>query len=228
MLSLLTGTAQDIGSAGFDDFSGWGLVNALDAVIGATPVLTLSAHEVDLGETGSHTLVQAQNTGGGVLSLGTLTPSAILGGTTSWLQITPASDGKTIQLDADRSGLVDGDYQVQVDVVTNGGNDSFLVDLTTNSARLMPQDVGTVTIQLFASDNLTLVTSTTATAANGYAFHLPKVPVGKYFLRAGTDLNGNGVLGEPGELFGAYPRGAAPQVLELDKLNDFKVDLVVK
>ena len=38
----------------------------------------------------------------------------------------------------------------------------------------------------------------------------------------------NGILHEGGELFGAYPRVAAPEALEFDKMTLFHIDLVVK
>jgi serine protease len=231
MRSLLEATATDLNTSpgttpGFDVFSGFGIVN----VSAALPVLKLSADEVDLGKTGLHTLVQTQNVGGkgsDILIQPPLTQTVVQG-TPGWLSTTIAADAKTILLDADRTALADGPYQIRVDVTTNGGNGSFLVDLTQDAAITSPQDVGTVTIQLFASDGVTLVTSTTANAANGYAFHLPLVPLGKYFLKAGTDVNQNGVLGEAGELFGAYPRGALPEPLELDKMTSFHLDMVVK
>lgn len=232
MRSLLEATATDLNTSpgttpGFDVFSGFGLVN----VSAALPVLKLSADEVDLGKTGLHTLVQAQNVGGKgseiIIDPNSLNQT-VLQGAGGWLTTTIAADKKTILLDADRGALANGDQQVQVDVSTNAGSGSFLVDLTQDAAITSPQDVGTVTIQLFGSDGVTLVTSTTANAANGYAYHLPLVPLGKYFLRAGTDVNQNGVLGEPGELFGAYPRGALPEPLEFDEMTAFHLDMVVK
>jgi hypothetical protein len=116
---------------------------------------------------------------------------------------------------------------VDANVTQKSGPSSFLVDLT-ESASSSPTDVGTVTIELLASDGTTVVASTTATAASGYAYRLPKVPRGTYFLRAGTDSNQNGVLGESGEFLGEYPKVTAPATLELDGLNDFEIDFVVK
>jgi hypothetical protein len=229
MRSLLEATATDLDAPGFDQLSGFGLINASAAM----PLLSLGADEVDLGVTGNHTLVQAENSGGkgSYLSITNVTQSPVAGkGTLGWLTTTIAGDGKTIVLDADRSVLVSGDHQIKVDVTTNGGSGSFLVDLT-QTAVTTPTDVGTVTIQLFASDGTTmgaLVTSTKATAADGYAYTLPPVPPGKYFLLAGVDSDNDGVLHEAGELFGAYPRGSASKTLELDHLTSFEIDFVVK
>jgi len=231
VLALLTSTAQDIETPGFDDLSGHGIIDANAAVAEVLAVLQLSADEVDLGATGRWTLVQAQNTGPSLskLSVTSLQATAIMGGTTSWLTTAVGADGKTIVLDSDRTGLANGDYQIRVDVTTNGGTGSFLVDLTETGATT-PTEKGTVKIQLLASDGTTVVATTTATAANGYAYALPLVPPGKYFLQAGVDGDDDGVLGEFGELFGAYPRGGGTgkQLLELDHLTHFEIDFVVK
>jgi hypothetical protein len=229
MKSLLESTATDLDTAGFDDFSGFGLINAFAAM----PLLGIGADEVDLGATGNHTLVQAKNVGanGSHLSITNLTQSPVAGkGSLGWLTTSVAGDGKTIVLDADRTALANGDHQIKVDVTTNGGSGSFLVDLT-QTAVATPTDVGTVTIQIFASDGTTMgamVASTKATAADGYAYTLPPVPPGKYFLLAGVDSDDDGVLHEAGELFGAYPRGSASKTLELDHLTGFEIDFVVK
>jgi hypothetical protein len=231
VLSLLSSTAQDIETPGFDDLSGHGIIDANAAAADVLAALQLSADEVDLGATGQWTLVQAQNTGPPLskLSVDALQKTAIKGGITSWLTTAVGTDGKTIVLDSDRTGLANGDYQIRVDVTTNGGTGSFLVDLT-QTASSTPTDVGTVKIQLLASDGTTVVATTTATAANDYAYALPLVPPGKYFLRAGVDGDNDGVLGEGGELFGAYPRGGGTgkQLLELDHLTHFEIDFVVK
>jgi len=47
-------------------------------------------------------------------------------------------------------------------------------------------------------------------------------------LKAGTDLDMDGVLGELGELFGAYPRDNAPSTLEFDRLSEYEVDFVIR
>ena len=229
MKSLLEGTATDLDTPGYDVNSGFGLINAAAAM----PLLGLGADEVDLGATGNHTLVQAKNVGGkgSHLSITNITQSPVAGkGTLGWLTTTVAGDGKTIVLDADRTALANGDHQIKVDVTTNSGSGSFLVDLTQTLVST-PTDVGTVTIQIFASDGTTMgamVASTKATAADGYAYTLPPVPPGKYFLLAGVDSDNDGVLHEGGELFGAYPRGSASKTLELDHLTGFEIDFVVK
>ncbi|HET6163617.1 MAG TPA: S8 family serine peptidase [Planctomycetota bacterium] len=231
VLALLSATAQDIETPGFDDLSGHGIIDANAAAADVLAVLRLGADEVDLGATGQWTLVQALNIGPSLskLSVSSLQATAIKGGITSWLTTTVAADGKTIVLDSDRTGLANGDYQIRVDVTTNGGTGSFLVDLT-QTASSTPTDVGTVKIQLLASDGTTVVATTTASPANGYAYAFPLVPPGKYFLQAGVDGDDDGVLHEGGELFGAYPRGGGTgkQLLELDHLTRFEIDFVVK
>src|SRR5262249_33434358 len=57
---------------------------------------------------------------------------------------------------------------------------------------------------------------TSTNAAASYAWSLPDVAVGRYYLAAGTDGNGDGTIGDQGELFGFWPSNDSPQVLVID------------
>jgi serine protease len=229
--SVLEGTAVDIDSPGFDNFTGFGLVDAAAALVGSVPVLTFDATTVDFGNTGTHLAVQAVNTGGGSLILtqpfaltSTYTPTGIPP-TTAWLTASLLADGKTITFVADRTGLAAGDYQVQVDVNSNGGTGSILVGLTTGAGGVT--NVGTVTIQI-STQGGTLVKTTTAVAASNYAWSVNGLANVPYFVRCGVDNDGDGVLGEVGELFGAYPTPGNPQTLDLTALTGLQIDLLLQ
>ncbi len=227
---LLTSTAVDLGAIGFDDGFGHGLVDAAAAVNDATAVLSLPTDEVDFGNTGTRLLVQARNLGGGRLILDSITPSSVqtpsgVSATTGWLAIEPLADGVTLQLTADRTGLAAGDYQINLDIDSNGGDDDVLVDLTAGGSGVA--DVGDVVIDLVASDGVTLVKRRTAKIGSGYAFTLAGVARGSYFVRCGVDLDGDGVIGEFGEPFGAYPNVADEALLEVGG-SSLGLDLVLE
>ncbi len=234
---ILRATAVDIEAPGFDDFSGFGLVDAAAALNNTSPTLDLSATNVDFGNTGADLVVQARNSGGGTLNVNTpfaltatYTPASAPGPTTAWLTATLLADGKTIHLDADRSGLAAGDYEIRVDVTSDGGNGSFTVGITVGAGGVV--DIGPVEVWVFDADALTFLGGTTAFAANNYAWSISNLPAGlgprQYFLVAGVDLDGDLVIGEPGEPFGAYPDGANAQLLELETLNGVRVDILVQ
>ena len=227
---LLRSTAVDLGAPGFDDTFGHGLVDAAAAVNDATALLLLPASEIDFGTTGTRLLLQAVNAGGGQLAVTSVTAASVqtpLGvpPTTAWLAIAPLADGTTFQLTADRTGLPAGDYQVQLDVDSNGGFGSLLVDLT--SGLPGPIDVGEVVIQLVAEDGTTVVASRRAKFGDAYAFKLDGLAHGRYFVRCGVDLDDDEVLGELGEPYGAYPSVAEEAPLELNGGN-VGLDLVLE
>lgn len=193
----------------------------------AGPVLDLSANQLDFGATGTHLIVQARNTGDGTLTLGTITATPILGADTSWLTASVLADGKTIALVADRTGQSAGDYEASIDVDSNGGIDSLIVGM--NVGLTTPTPIGPVIVEVVAEDGTTVVARVTTTAAEGYAWSVPGLPRGSYFLRAGVDLDSNGVIGEVGEPFGVYPNTVDPlTVIEADLLRSIELDLLVE
>jgi len=200
-------------------------VQDADSADGA-PILDLSASQLDFGATGTHLIVQARNIGTGTLTLGTITATPILGADTSWLTTTVLADGKSIALVADRTGLAAGDYVASIDVDSNGGTDSLVVGM--NVGPTTPTPIGPVNVEVVASDGSTVVASVTTTAAEGYAWSLSGLPRASYYLRAGVDLDSNGVIGEPGEPFGAYPDPTSPQLIEADLLSSIELDLLVE
>jgi len=197
-----------------------------DAGTAAGPVLELTASQLDFGATGTHLIVQARNTGDGTLTLGTITATPILGADTSWLTPTVLADGKTIALVADRTGQAAGDYEASIDVDSNGGTDALIVGMNVGPAT--PTPIGPVIVEILASDGSTVVASVTTTAAEGYSWSVPGLPRASYYLRAGVDLDSNGIIGEPGEPFGAYPDPTSPQLIEADLLSSIELDLLVE
>lgn len=190
------------------------------------PTLSLSADAVDFGATGTDLVVQARNAGGGTLTVTSIVPTATIGVDPTWLTTTLGADGKTITLAADRALLAPGAYEVRIDVASSGGAGSCLVDVTVGGST--PTPIGAVLIDLLGSDGMTRLARITATAADGYAWSLPRLPRGHYFLVAGVDLDSDGVIGEAGEPFGTYPNVQSPEALEVDALGDLAVDVLVQ
>ena len=200
---------------------------------GSGPLIDLSASEVDFGLTGTDLVVQARNAGDGTLTVTSMTATPVVGTDTNWLGLDLLADGKTIQLTADRGSYANGPYQARVDVDSNGGTGSFLVDLTVGGST--PTPIGPVIVTVSVQDEVTLavteVARVTTTAAEGYAWSIPFLPPGRYFVEAGVDLDSNGVIGEIGEPFGAYPSASDPsqaELLELDQLTSLSLDFLVR
>ena len=196
----------------------------------AAPALSLSASHVDFGLTGTSLVVQALNIGTGTLAINSLTVTAIHGPDASWLTASVLTDGKTIALKADRLGITPpAGYQVQVDVDSNGGMGSFLVDVRVDSTG--PTPIGPVIVDVLSSNAGipgARVARVVTTAAEGYAWSFAQLPRGKYFLVAGVDLDSDGVIGEAGEPYGGYQGAAIPQLLEADLIDSLTIDLLVQ
>lgn len=192
----------------------------------APPTLSLSADQVDFGTTGAELVVQARNSGGGTLNVTSIQLTPTIGTDPTWLTATLRADGKTIALVADRTLLPTGEYGVHVDVFSDGGTGSFLVFVTVGTS--MPTPIGPVIVDVLASDAVSRLARVIAIAADGYAWTMPRLPRGSYFLVAGVDLDSNEQLGDPGEPFGTYPIAISPQLIEVDALDDLAIDLLVQ
>lgn len=194
---------------------------------GPGPSLDLSASEVDFGVTGGNLVVQALNAGDGTLTLDPLAPpTPTVGADANWLTAELLADGKTIALTIDRTTEPDGAYQARVDVSSNGGTGSFLVDATVQTDGTVTP-IGPVIIEVRDEQDL-LVATVTTTVQEGYAWTIPDLPRGRYFLAAGVDLDSNGSIGDPGEPFGGYPGGAVLVLLEADQLDSIALDILVQ
>lgn len=192
----------------------------------APPTLSISADAVDFGATGTNLVVQARNSGGGELTVTfpfILTP--IIGVDPSWLTATLLADGKTIALVADRTLLAPGQHEVQVDVTSNGGAASFFVDVDVSGT--IPTPIGPVIVDVLDRDGVTLIARVEATAADGYAWTMPRLPRGEYFLVAGVDLDSNLVIGDLDEPFGQYANIVNLELIEVDALDDLTIGLLV-
>jgi len=65
------------------------------------------------------------------------------------------------------------------------------------------------------------------TAATGYPIAFTDVAPGRYILAAGTDRDGDGKIGDPGEAFGVFPDVAAPTPLDVPLTGTVTVSLPV-
>jgi hypothetical protein len=215
--TLLRDAAVDAGAPGFDEGFGHGILDAAAAVSDVTADAALPTGEIDFGSTGTRLVMQVTNAGGGSLDLQGITITSVQeppsqAPDASWLAVAIRADETTLDLTADRALLAAGAWQAQVDILSNGGTESLLVNVTAGGAPLT--DVGDVTIQLFEDDGTTLAHTFVATFADGYAWELRGVRRGSYFLRAGVDVDLDGTLGEIGEPFGAWPNVADQALLD--------------
>jgi serine protease len=201
------------------------IVDALAAVQAASgapptqPVLVATPSAVDFGSTGTTATIRFENRGSNNLVADTFLEQP----NSPWLDYSftdeTAANGLDIDqlvLTVDRAGLANGVYQTLVTI-------NYLDGLTTVSVNLNVRvqvgasTVATDTMFVLLIDPITLETKFQAdtTAAANFQFAFAGIAVGEYILVAGTDRDNDDLLGDDGELFGAWPSLDAPLILEL-------------
>ncbi len=198
----------DIGAPGRDDLFGYGLLDALKAVeninISLPPVLAIDhTGPLDFGPFINQLSFSTRNAGGGEFSIIEATDDA------DWLQVDPptlsGSEG-TFTVTVDRTQLVEGLYRATIFLRTDTAA-SLTVPVTLQVGQ--PHEKGdTGHLYLILVDPATMETlrTTQAESVNGsYRFRFDDVPVGHYFIVAGSDLDNDGEICDPGEACGGYP-----------------------
>lgn len=186
---------------------------------GTTPVLVATPAAVDFGSGGTSAVITLENRGGSSLAGDTydLTPAA------PWLtpvfaDVTAGNgiDFDQLTIDIDRTGLPNGVYQTTMTLNYFDGTTpiSLAVDLR---MQVGASQVANDTVFILLVDPYTLETKFQAQTDNlaSFNYSLAGVAIGDYILVAGTDRDNDDLLGDAGELFGAYPNLDTPLVLSL-------------
>ncbi|HEV7732379.1 MAG TPA: S8 family serine peptidase [Candidatus Binatia bacterium] len=219
---LASGAITD--ALGPDNWSGHGLINARRAVEVAggdtanlPPALTTIPTSVGFGADLTQATLLLRNAGSGALT--------VTGATSSepWLTITPsaalpAAVPVDLVLTANRSGLAaGGSYSATVTVTSSAGSRDVPIALQVPLAGGGGGgDVGQTYVLLVDPVSNDTVAQATSRVADGYPIVFAStVPPGVYILVAGTDRDNDGIIGDGGEAFGAYPTATEPATLDL-------------
>lgn len=138
---ILQETAIDLGDSGWDEYYGYGLVNACGAVVKAkggaatgAAALRLSSEFVDLGRLGStHTVIASSGCGGAGVTGVSATRKTDDGA--DWLEV--SASGTTapsrVVLKVKRAGLKPGEYRGGVTISSSGGSKTVQVKMSVDS-----------------------------------------------------------------------------------------------
>lgn len=221
---VLIGTAE----TGLGLPNGGRLVDALAAVQNAAagqgnvpnaPVLTVDRSVVDFGAESTVESVRLRNLGTGNLVFvdGFATPPV------PWLDGEVFDDnagdnveGDRLQLQVDRAGLPNGVVQTRVTLNYLNGATPVTVEVDVR-LQVGQSTVTADTVFVLLVDPATGETryQTETDRDRGFAFSFGRIEPGIYLLVAGTDRDDDDVLGDAGELFGAYPSLDQPIAIEL-------------
>ncbi|MEP1471175.1 MAG: S8 family serine peptidase [Halieaceae bacterium] len=215
---------DDRGDAGRDDLYGHGMINAQKAVsaalsaIGGTPAtepgLVATSSVLNFGA-GLDTLsLNLGNRGEGELTVRSVTAS------TSWLNVSPNdvdnSGLGSYTLSIDRQGLSAGSYSAVVTAVSNVNSLSVEVLMTVGGTT--ESDLGVVYILLYDIDEDFIVAETVTRARDGrYPFNFAGIPAGRYQVIAGTDLDNDLFICDPGEACGSWLTIDQPLAIDLNQ-----------
>lgn len=221
---------------GPNDFAGAGLVNARKAVetAGGTvspapPGLVAVPPGVSFGTDLTSASVELRNSGTGALTITDVTKSA----GADWLAVTPsaalpAAAPVTLALAVDRSGFAPGtQLNAVVTVTSSAGTVAVQVTAQVSAGGALGGDVGVSYALLVDPNTLDAVAQVVTNAASGYPIAFTGVAPGSYILAAGTDRDGDGIIGDPGEAFGVFPNVSEPVLLEVPPEGTVTVDLPV-
>jgi serine protease len=218
---------------------GHGLVNAYRAVLAVgsapplvDPQLSLSPTSLNFGTNRSTMDVAIDNLGGGQLVMGPVTEVTSSGG--DWLstELVGAADASrtahTLRVRVNRFGVLSGNYQGVVTVASNGGTLEIPVVMGVVSVPTPPPYLD-IHIQVISAETGQVAARTAVNPAASLEYSIPVVPIGRYIVVAGTDLDGDGTLCEDGDYCGAWPLLGEPATVEvIQGLESTGVDFQVE
>lgn len=214
---------DDKGETGRDDHYGYGLIDAYRAVEaartlaagGTTAALVTSTSILVFEDDVTEQMLSVDVIGNGMVNVtGTRTSE-------SWLQVTPrqvnASGVGTYVVAVNRDGLQDGLYSGLVEFTTDVGT-IVKVQVNMRVGEFVPVGNAGYLYVLLIDANLGAVVMVGQGAAveGQYTYHFDEVPLGDYYIAAGSDVNNDGYVCELGESCGFYPSLGEEAVIRVD------------
>jgi serine protease len=117
---------------------------------------------------------------------------------------------------ADRAGLDPGEYEATITFASD--NNTVEVPVVMQVADVADVVDGTLYVQLIDPDSFETVYRQTVPSESGlYRFSFAGVAAGRYLIFAGTNLDNDALIGDAGEVNGAYLSLAQPVTLQVDQ-----------
>ncbi len=204
---------DDLGPAGWDEQTGWGQINALKVLTVVrdgngtpdAPRLSVSPQRLDFGFTESELEIALRNSGGGTLRVTAIDAPA------PWLSVAANDDVDanglgTYRVMVERQGLTFGDHVDSIRVRTDTGGDRDIpVTLRVAESDLTIDTVGRIYVTLIDANRTIVAQQGLNPEAGIYQYRFDGIPEGEYRILAGSDMNDDRRICDPGEACGAYP-----------------------
>jgi serine protease len=181
-------------------------------------LLTVSREKILLGSTLSSAEFTVDKNGTDSISVQSV------GSDAEWLtiaEITPGAGQSGILptqylVQVDRSGLGPGDYEATITLESE--NNSVEVSVVMQVADVADVADGVLYVQLIDPDSFETVYRQTVHSDAGLCrFNFAGVAAGRYLIFAGTNLDNDALIGDAGEVNGAYLSLAQPVTLQVDQ-----------
>ncbi|MAM86409.1 MAG: peptidase S8 [unclassified Hahellaceae] len=237
---------NDIGAAGWDEYYGYGLIDAHKAVLAAqnlanggggspspSPRVVASPNTITFDQSARASFT-VSNMGGGAPSVIGVADNA------PWLsvsagQVNGSGFGEYIA-NINRNGLSDGAHQASITVSLDTGSQLVIPVTVQVGASSAGGSMAQQYVLLFEAGESggtfdTIVQTVTPQISGGTAtYSFENVPVGDYYVVSGSDLDNDGFVCQSGESCGAHPVIGRPEPVNAMGSPvegiDFTIDLV--
>lgn len=230
----------DLGASERDDNYGYGRIDALKTVAFAnqlangapvpiTPILSFSNTYLNFGRLTEQMVVNVYNSGNGDLAI---TDVAVSESIIS-LVAPGTNDGLgAYTINVNRAGLTPGIYSGNIMFTSSAGEKGLSVIFQVrNPGETDEGDAGVVYILLYdVTAGRTAIYETVLSPINGEYQYGLAAPAGIYYAMAGSDLNNDGYICNPGEACGVYPLPDSPMKLILNQNFrgiDFGINFII-
>ncbi len=206
---------QDLGTAGWDDIYGHGLIDAAQALVaaqsipgggGTSPsgsILAVSTSLLNFENFLESLSFKITNAGIGTMHVTGVTENV------PWLTLSPTSGTAplTVRATVDRTDLADGARTATIHVTSDAtqGTQTASVRVEMQVGGKTLGDVGEVFVLLVKPASSETVAQAETDATQGYAFTTDTVAPGKYQIIAGTDLDDDGFICDVEDACGSSP-----------------------
>ena len=186
--------------------------------VASPTLLTVSPASIFLGATLSSADLMVDKVGTDSIPVQSVVPDV------NWLVIEEINPGAgesgdfpaQYRVQADRTGLDPGEHQATITFASENNT----VEVPVNMQVVDVADVadGTLYVQLIDPDSFETVYRQTVTSEAGICrFSFPGVAAGRYLIFAGTNLDNDALIGDAGEVNGAYLSLVEPVTLQVDQ-----------
>lgn len=218
---------RDIGTAGRDDFYGWGIIDAHKAVLAAQAlasaapppvIISASPGQLSFGESSTQEYFDISKQGDGEVSMTSITDDQ------SWLEVSSESTDQhglgTYKAIVERNELSPGDHIATITIKSSSNTVQIPVRVTVPSPDAVapePNNSGPQLV-LLLNDEGAIVRQYHAAMSNGeFDFSFNTLESGTYQLVSGSDLDGDGVICEQNDSCVTWKNSTGSPALEVEE-----------